>query len=135
MQVIHRGLSIELVDDDPRVAIIEAVLFARTLPPPVPSPEEERVTQGWAKFWKALKPQQKRELELLAERRWRAEELEAQLGIGPLALRGQHQSIHSLAKKSGISMRIRVLGRVRADRAYALHDEDRRIVVRLMKAS
>lgn len=134
MQVIHRGLSIELVDDDPRVAIIEAVLFARTLPPPLPSPADEATQQGWQRFWKRLKPTPRKELELLAERRWRAEELEKQLGLDPFSLRGQHQSLHSLAKKFGIPLRIRVFGRVRADRAYALRDEDQRVIARLKTA-
>src|SRR5690242_13527609 len=39
MRLLHRGMTIDLTDDDPRTAIIEAVLFGKSLPPPLPAPE------------------------------------------------------------------------------------------------
>lgn len=39
MLIHHRGFSVELPDDDVRVKIIETILFAGPLPPPLPVPD------------------------------------------------------------------------------------------------
>lgn len=133
MHVIHRGLTIELADGDPRVKVIEAVLFAPELPPSVAAfgQPKTHTPDSWRKFWKKLKIGHRRELVLLAERRWRPEELEAELGITQPKLRGYHQSIHAYAKKFGVPVRIRTYGRVRKDRSYALTDAGKELVTTL----
>lgn len=134
MQVVHRGLTIELADGDLRVGSIEAVLLAAELPGAVVAfglPSRE-VPERWRKFWKALKKPHRQELSLLSERRWRAEELEAALCVDAPGLRGMHHSINAFAKKHGVPPCVRVYGRVRADRSYALRDEARPFIQALL---
>ncbi len=135
MQVTHRGMTIDLDDDDPRVAIFEAVLFGKTLPPVLPAPEAVRaqVSDAWTGFWHALSAVEKRELTLLSERRWRPEELEKALGLGHTMLRGQHLKLHRAAKKFRLPLRIRAIGRVQKTRSYALSDESLVIVRHLVQ--
>lgn len=133
MQVTHRGMTIELEDDDPRVAIFEAVLFGRTLPPPLPAPQSQRaeLSESWTGFWHALSEVERRELALLSERRWRPEELEKALGLKHTMLRGQHLKLHRAAKKFRLPLRVKAIGRVRKDRSYALSAESVAFVRRL----
>lgn len=137
MHVIHRGLTILLSDDDPRASAIEAILFGPAQPPsaeasPMPTPPPP---DSWQKFWKKLKSGHRRELVLLAERRWRPEELEAELGINQPQLRGYHQTIHAYAKKFRVPVQIRTYGRVRKDRSYALTDTGKELVTTLSAAT
>lgn len=135
MQVTHRGLTIDLEDDDPRVAIFEAVLFGRTLPPPLPAPgvQQAEMPEKWRQFWHAIDDTGRLELKLLSERRWRAEELEKALGLKYTALRGQHLKLHRAAQRFRLPLRVRAVGRVRKDRSYALSSESIDFVRRLVQ--
>lgn len=133
MRVIHRGLTIEMEDDDPRVAIFEAVLFGRALPPPQPPPvTQTTLPQPWQTFWASLPVRQRRELELLTQRAWPAAELEKALGIDHALLRAQHARIHRAARHYGVGLKVLAYGRVRAKRRYELSVEATHFIKRLL---
>ena len=130
MQLTHRGLTIELPDDDARVPIIEALLFGRSLPPalaPPPSPStapspsfKDLLPPGYWDFWSALGPLERRELALLAQREQRPAELERALGLEKDLLRGRHFVIHRLAAQHHVPVRILSRGRGRNARLFQL---------------
>lgn len=118
MRLQHRGLTIELPEDDPRIAVIEALLFGRTLPPPFAPPPEPVVAPppqpppppppppppvvvpaAYRAFWRALGPVERRELALLAEREHSPAEMEKALGLRQSKLMGRHSVINRLAFK------------------------------------
>lgn len=134
MRVTHRGLTIELEDEDPRVAIFEAVLFGRALPPPLSAPVTEASTLpvSWQRLWGALNLKQRQELELLAQRAWPAAEMEKALGLDHAHLRAQHAQLHRVARKYGAGLKVRAVGRVRAKRRYELSVEATHFIKRLL---
>jgi hypothetical protein len=117
MKLQHRGLTIELPDDDARIPVIEALLFGRSLPPPLPPPPEPVapappppppeppkpppvvVPPAFRAFWRDLGPLEHRELALLAEREYSPAEMEKTLGIRQAKLAGRHSIINRLAFK------------------------------------
>ncbi|MEW5847237.1 MAG: hypothetical protein AB2A00_00435 [Myxococcota bacterium] len=140
MKLLHNGLTIELAADDARVPIIEALLFGRTLPPPIPLPEEKpapplvEIPDGMRRFWKRLDAVQRRELLLLAERPYAADEMEEALGLSQRKLMGKHSSINRLAHNHRVAAWIQARGRHRGNRRYAL-DPNVAKVVKALAAS
>lgn len=136
MRVIHRGLTIEMDDDDPRVPIFEAVLFGRALPPPQSPPEvKTTLPVPWQMFWDSLPVRHRRELELLTQRAWPAAEMEKALGIDHAYLRAQHARIHRAARHFGLGLKVLAFGRVRAKRRYELSVEATHFIRRLVEAT
>lgn len=131
MLIHHRGLEIALADDDPRVAIIETVLFSKPLPPPLPTPETpkaavpslETVPVSIRRAWRELSALQRRELAILAERPHRAEELERILGRRFGSLGGFHRQIHTIAERHRAKLAVSVKGRGREGRSFFLRPE------------
>lgn len=113
MKVERRGLTIELAEDDPRVAIIDLLLFGPALPRPAtsePSPPPEPQTPFDA-FWKDLRPSARDWLERLSE----GPVVRSDAGKIP-ALRGQgllriHQHIGAVARRTGVPFFIAARGR------------------------
>ena len=134
MKLLHRGMTLELEDQDPRVAIIEALLFGRSLPPPLPLPPEltqepsppqppVEVPGNMRRFWLALHPPERKELLLLSERPYRAAELEEALGTGQRVLMGRHSRMAKLARQLGLGEAVRPTGRSRDGRRYRVGKE------------
>lgn len=124
MKLMHRGLTIELPADDPRIEAIEVLLFGKSLAPdPAPSaPPPPAVPDVFRKYWNTLDPLQRRELELLAGRRHRAEELERLLGVDQPKLCGMHSSFARLARYQKTQNPVITRGRSRAGRSYLLDE-------------
>jgi len=129
MKLTVRGMSIELAPDDARVPIIEALLFGRSLPPPLPAPKLPdpppleplvEVPAGMRRFWEALKQGDRRELAVLSVRAYPAVELEQVLGVSQRVLMGQHSRIGRLASRFRVPARVRPSGRNRKGRKYRL---------------
>lgn len=135
MNLQHRGLSIELAEDDARIPVIEALLFGRTLPPPLPPPPEpvvpapppppppDPLSEPLRRFWKELAKIDRRELLLLCAGPLRPPALEKALGVPQSRVMGGHSRIGRLASKHGVPVRVRTRGRVRSDKRYYLADE------------
>lgn len=135
MRVIHRGLTIDMEDDDPRVPIFEAVLFGRALPPPHPAPGPETVVpQPWQACWASLPHRQRQELVLLTQGAWPAAALEKALKIDHALLRAQHARIHRAGRHYGIDLKVLSFGRVRTKRRYELSLEATHFIKRLAGA-
>ncbi|MEW5855244.1 MAG: hypothetical protein AB2A00_41085 [Myxococcota bacterium] len=143
MKLLHRGLTIELPDDDPRIPIMEALLFGRSLPPPLPAPAiptptpaappAPPVPQAMREFWSALTPVERKELTLLATRAYRPQEMESALGISQRKLMGRHSRLARLAKRFKVPARVRVRGRGRKGRSYWI-DQASAVLVRVLAA-
>lgn len=127
MKLEHKGMRIELADDDVRVAVIEALLFGRTLPAPLPvdlpqPPETPKVKVPPAvqRMWEVLKPVERHELALLADGPRRPEEVEKALGITQRMLMGCHSRINRLANEYAVSLHVLTRGRGREAKRYYL---------------
>ncbi|MBI5495877.1 MAG: hypothetical protein HY904_12705 [Deltaproteobacteria bacterium] len=134
MKLMHRGLTIDLPDEDARVAIIEALLFGRSLPPPmkVSVPEDRprgqdgppvEITEAMRRFWERLRAVDRKELAMLTHRMHRPDELERALGVNQRRLAGIHSTIARHARAHRVTVPIRTRGRTRRDRRYGLRDE------------
>lgn len=128
MKLEHKGMSIELADDDVRVAVIEALLFGRTLPaplpvdlpPPAPEKPKVRVPPAAQRLWEVLKPVERHELALLANGPLSPEAVEKALGITQRMLMGCHSRINRLANEYGVAMHVEKKGHGRDGRRYYL---------------
>lgn len=126
MKLEHKGMRIELDDDDVRVAVIEALLFGRTLPAPLPvdlpepAPERPkvRVPPAVLRCWEVLKPVERAELALLAEGPRRPEEVEKALGVTQRMLMGCHSRINRYASQYGVRLYVESKGRGRDGKRY-----------------
>jgi hypothetical protein len=136
MKLLHRGMTLELEDQDPRVAVIEALLFGQSLPPPFPLPPDlvathaaplaeppVAVPDAMRRFWEALKPSERKELVLLSGRPYRAADLEEALGAGQRVLMGRHSRMAKLAKRLRLGQAVRARGRTRKGRSYCVSPE------------
>jgi len=130
MRLLHRGLDIALPDDDARVSVIEALLFGRTLPPPLPLPQPAEARPPPAPvppeveaFWQDLPERARHELTLLAQREHLPADLERALGIPNRLLRGQHSQLARRAHRRGLPMPVRRRGRGRAERRFFVAPE------------
>lgn len=138
MKVIHKGLAIELDADDPRIRLIEVVLFEmafegiRSLDRDGAS-VPEAPSASWHRYWKSLPRSARRELELLSEGRRFARDIEKELGLDAAGVRGMHRVVNGRALKCGVSLRVKVAGRGGAHRAYWLDEEARRTVAEIMR--
>jgi len=125
-------MTIELAPDDARIPVIESLLFGKTLPPHLPLPVEKarrvEVPEPVQRFWRRLGELERRELQLLAERVYGAEELERALGIGQRELMGCHSSINRLSNNFGARIRVGVRGRNRKSRKYWMDEEGAELV-------
>ena len=145
MKIMHRGLTIELQLDDPRIPILESVLYGRPLPPPLPMPSlpdtETSVATAAAvplspnmrAFWRALTALDRKELTLLSARALRPVELEAALGISQRRVLGAHSRMARFARRHRVPVAVRSRGRGRARRHYWL-DEFTAAAVRTLAA-
>ena len=148
MKIMHRGLTIELQLDDPRIPILESVLYGRPLPPPLPMPSlpatETSVASAAAAaavplspnmraFWRALTALDRKELTLLSARALRPAELEAALGISQRRVLGAHSRMARFARRHRVPVAVRSRGRGRARRHYWL-DEFTAAAVRTLAA-
>lgn len=124
MKLQHWGVTIELPAGDPRIPIIEAVLFGKTLPPFLDAPEasskrpKPELPEAYRAFWAELQPIEQKELLLLIERPYRPEEIEKALGLTQRKLMGQHSTINRFASKHRVPLDVRSSGRVRKSRRY-----------------
>jgi len=110
------------------VSVIEALLFGRTLPPPLalPQPVETPrppVPADLEAFWRDLPRRGRRELALLVEREHLPADLERALGIPNRLLRGLHSQLARLAHRRGLPMPVRARGRGRAGRRFFVAPE------------
>lgn len=125
MRIVHRGLTIELDPTDPRVLEVERAVFGALLPvekPPEPEPEPVVISEKVRALWKALPKHYRRELARLAEKDWKAKELEQALGLNQKELNGWHSGMGRHARKHGLPAPVRARGRGRAGRFYALEE-------------
>lgn len=128
MQILHRGLVIELGAEDPRVGRVETLLFGGPLPPPVVeppppvAPPEPVVPLAMQLFWQRLSAPDRRELSLLAARAYPVAELEAALGMTHQQLRARHSVIAKTAKRVGVPHPIGQRRRGRARRQFFVPD-------------
>lgn len=128
MRLHHRGLAIELPDDDPRIPVFEALLFGRALPPPLPAPPEPvpvappgprtPVPPRWLAFWRALPELLRRELAVLAEGPALAEALERAMGLGKGDLNATNALLTRMAGDHGLGEILTRRGRGRAQRRF-----------------
>lgn len=125
MRILHRGLIIELEPGDPRIFEVERAVFGASLPPqPAPEPPSEPVTvsEGVRALWKAMPKRYRRELALLAEREWKATDLEAALGLTQRQLNGWHSGMGRHARARNLPAPVSRRGRGRAGRRYFLEE-------------
>ena len=133
MEIRHHGMVMELADTDPRVRVMEALLFGGVLPAPFPMPKPPaqpeppaapppppEVPPALARFWSRLRPVEKKELMLLRERAWRPPELEAALGVSKDALAGSHSRMMRLSNNLQLGVCVESKGRSRRGRRYML---------------
>lgn len=133
MEIRHRGLTIQLADDDMRVRVVEALLFGGVLPPPLTPPPEPTppalsppaapppdAPQALRAYWARLRVVEQQELMLLRERVWRPEELEQRLGVNKNALAGSHSRMMRLANNTGVPLYVLTRGKRRRSRRYML---------------
>ena len=146
MRMVHRGLTIELELDDPRVAIIETVLFGRPLPPPVglppplpmpelappppPEPEVPPVPAPWQRFWDELTPVARQWLSKLAAQPIAAGEVKKHLSGRDRPLVGLHKHIAATARRVGVPFPIEAHGRGKARRYFLSKEEAARAASR-----
>lgn len=129
MRLIHRGVTVDIPDTDVRVAMIEALIFSQALPGPLtvvaPLPAADDAVPAQVRdFWNAMSAVAKKELLLLAGRRFTALEIEAALGVSQPRLTSIHARISRVASEHGVDIGVKKIGRVRADRRYELKGED-----------
>jgi hypothetical protein len=143
MKLIHRGFTLDLPDEDPRVAVIEALLFGKTLPAPLPVPAVEQpappppavnIPPALSRFWSRLDEVQRQELVLLCGHRYKPDDLEAALDISQRQLSGNHSSINRLAHNFGVAVQVRASGRSRHSRKYWMDEDSIRLVRLLVRA-
>jgi len=137
MKILHRGVTLELEDTDMRVRLMEVILFGDPLPPPLPAPLVNRpqdLPHGVRSYWKLLGDREKQELVLLAERPYRAAELEAALGVTWRYLLGTHSRMARLANKHKVPLSVRATGRTRKGRRYMLHAGGAELIQQLQTA-
>jgi len=124
MQLVHQGVKLELPDDDPRVRVIETLLYGRPLPPPLPPPPASpppepveppskaeaapEVPPAWAALWARLSPAARRWLGRLAAGSVPIAEARREVGARPLGL---HRHIAVRARAAGVTMPVRAHGR------------------------
>lgn len=135
MKLLHRGLSIELAEDDARIPVMEVLLFGRTLPPPLPLPVmpdslppvapapsapalvvPERVVEWWLK----LHPVERKELIMLAKAPMSPAAVEAALHVSQREVMGMHSRINRYAVRLRVDVAVRAKGRARKGRRYFL---------------
>lgn len=125
MRILHRGLTIELEPGDPRIFEVERAVFGASLPPqlqPPPPPEPVIVSDGVRGLWKAMPKRYRRELALLAEREWKATDLELALGLTQRQLNGWHSGMGRHARSLSLPAPVSCRGRGRAGRRYFLEE-------------
>lgn len=130
MEIRHHGVVMELADTDPRVRVMEALLFGGVLPEPFPMPKPAhaepvappppQVPPALARFWSRLRPVEKKELMLLRARAWRPPELEAELGVTKDALAGSHSRMMRMSNNLRLGLCVESKGRSRRSRRYVL---------------
>lgn len=138
MKILMHSLTIELEESDPRVGIIQTLLFGKPLPKPMPIPDlfsgPGFLSERHLRFWKSLDATSKKELELLSEQPYAPSAMEAAIPLSQRRLMGQHQSINRLARSHGVPVRLLIKGRGRAGRKYFLDDPAAALVKALLKA-
>lgn len=137
MTLLHRGLTIELPDDDARIPVIEALLFGKSLPPPIaeppppvalapppapPAPPVE-VPEKFRRAWAKLTALDRRELRALANGPLRPTELEQLLGLTQPKLMGQHSRISRVAFATGANLYVLSNGRGREARRFSVRSD------------
>lgn len=104
MQVIRKGRMIELAADDPRVAIIDLLLFGPPLPEPEPFVEEPPppLRTNWQRFWKDLHPRAKKWLERLSHGPVPVKQAAKLIGVRSTGMLGLHQHIAAVARRTKV---------------------------------
>lgn len=134
MRIAHRNTTVELPDDDPRVAVIELLLFgqAKALPvfappapaePPPPPPPAVPLPKGVRDFWKALPDPCRVELRLLATAPRQVDDLCRVLRIRPGELQGVHFSTNRLARLHRVTLTLLRAGHDRRYRRFWVPEE------------
>lgn len=104
MQVIRKGRMIELAEDDPRVAIIDLLLFGPPLPEPEPLPVEPPapLLTNWQRFWKDLHPRARKWLERLSHGPVPVKQAAKLMGLRSTGMLGLHQHIAAVARRTKV---------------------------------
>lgn len=135
MRLHHRGVTIELPDDDRRVLLIETLIFGGPLPPPEPMPQmpdmlgeqgafvrtaSREVLLGWRHAWRALSPDARRWLVRLSKGAVPSGDLSRELSRGrgrtPSSLSGLHLQIRHVCDGTGVKWPIVSRGRAQQRR-------------------
>lgn len=129
MRIDHRGVTFQLEDTDPRVRLMECILFGEPLPPPLPAPagalpgspaRAAEATPATRALWAELTELEQRELVLLTARSYRPDELEKALGASAGDLQTAHSRLRRLSNARGVLLAVRTSGSTRRTRRYAL---------------
>lgn len=133
MRLTHKGLTVELPDDDRRVHLIESILWGGPLPPALDRPPDPPgapaapsappaapIPADARQLWSLLTEGDRKELLFLADGPRRAEEVEAALGTNYKGLMGHHSRVNRYAARFKLPLRVLAKGRKRASRRYAL---------------
>jgi len=131
---MHRGLTTHIRPGDPRIAVIETLLYGRPLPPPMPVPELRDTTPPAAPppvevpptvraAWDQLEIIDRRLLLALARGPKSPAELEAILGVTQRQRIGLHSRIHRVAWARSVAFFILASGRGRSARRLRIAAE------------
>lgn len=129
MKLVHRGMTLELEDDDPRVKKIEALLFGSPEPEPsvvVEAPVDwlkVEPTEPWLAFWRQLKPVARAWItRLLSEGSVRRGDTNDLQSRRERPLVGLHKHIGAVAKRNGLAFFIESRGHAK-QRRYFIAEE------------
>lgn len=120
MRITDNGMTVDLVDHDPRATRVRAILFEQ------PACRDPAIT-----LWKACSDPHREVLQAVAKHGEVTQiELENSLGINGIALRGRHSGIAKIAKRLGVEYPIRSVGARREVRRFSLDPDFRRRVLK-----
>lgn len=127
MKLVHRGVTLELEDDDWRVKKIEALLFgAPEAAPDVDEPVDwlkVETVDPWLALWRELQPLARTWLgSLLREGRVRVPDVKKHVKLGRRPLSGLHKHIGAVARRNGLRFFVEANGRGK-ERRYFLAEE------------
>lgn len=114
LTILRRNQMIELPEDDPRVALIDLLLFGPEQPqqqPIAPAPPPSPGPTPWELFWKELKPPARRWLALLSEGPVPRSYVARIRELRQTGLLKVHQHIAAVGRRTGVPFFIVAKGR------------------------
>lgn len=146
MTLHYRGMTVQLAEGDPRIDLVDFLLF-RELPPPLPRPAVTvaepapplpppvepavEVPAAWHALWNELPDGARLLLCELSRRELTTPELEAALGVGPGETRGFSIAIGVNARKAGLPNPVQGKRLGRLKRRHYVAAEARPVVLEL----